>query len=45
VAEIRGVNGSISDVSISGYLIRGLLKEYDLYKLLPNSTRADVDKL
>jgi hypothetical protein len=45
VAEIKGVNGSISDVSVSGYLIRGLLKEYDLYKPLLNSIRADVDKL
>jgi hypothetical protein len=35
VAEIRGINGSISDVSISGFLIRGLPKEYNLYKLLP----------
>jgi len=45
VAEIKGVNGSISDVSVSGYLIRGLPKEYDLYKPLLNSIRADVDKL
>jgi hypothetical protein len=45
VAEIRGVNGTISDVTISGYLIRGLPKEYDLYKPLLNSNRADVDKL
>jgi hypothetical protein len=45
VAEIKGVNGSISDVSISGYLIRGLPKEYDLYKPLLNSIRANVNKL
>jgi hypothetical protein len=45
VAEIKGVNGFISDVSVSGYLIRGLPKEYDLYKPLLNSIRADVDKL
>jgi hypothetical protein len=45
VAEIKGVNGSISDVSISRYLICGLLKEYDLYKSLLNSIRANIDKL
>src|ERR1700683_1203409 len=45
VAEIKGVNGSISDISISGYLICGLPKEYDLYKPLLNSIRADVNKL
>ena len=45
VAEIKGVNGSISDVSVSGYLIRGLLKEYDLYKPLLNSIRANINKL
>ena len=45
VAEIKRVNGSISDVSISGYLIRSLLKEYDLYKPLLNSIRADISKL
>jgi hypothetical protein len=45
VAKIKGVNGSISDVSVSGYLIRGLLKEYDLYKPLLNSIRANVNKL
>jgi hypothetical protein len=45
VAEIKGVNGSISDVSISGYLICGLLKEYNLYKPLLNSIRANINKL
>src|ERR1700722_11876913 len=45
VAEIKGVNGSISDVSISGYLICGLSKKYDLYKPLLNSIRANVNKL
>ena len=45
VAEIKGVNGLISNVSVSGYLIRGLLKEYDLYKPLLNSIRANVNKL
>jgi hypothetical protein len=45
VAEIKGVNGSISDVSVSGYLIRSLPKEYDLYKPLLNSIRADIGKL
>jgi hypothetical protein len=45
VAEIKGVNGSILDVSVSGYLIRELLKEYDLYKPLLNSIRANVNKL
>jgi hypothetical protein len=45
VAKIKEVNGSISDVSVSGYLIRGLRKEYDLYKPLLNSIRANIDKL
>ena len=45
VAEIKGVNGSISDISISGYLIRGLPKKYDLYKPLLNSIRANINKL
>jgi hypothetical protein len=45
VAEIKGVNGSISDVSVFGYLIRSLSKEYDLYKPLLNSIRADINKL
>jgi hypothetical protein len=45
VAKIKGVNGSISDVSISGYLIYGLLKEYNLYKPLLNSIRTNIDKL
>jgi hypothetical protein len=42
VAEIKGVNRSISDISVSGYLIRGLPKEYDLYKPFLNSIRANV---
>ena len=45
VAEIKGVNGLISDVSVSGYLIRGLLKKYNLYKPLLNSIRANINKL
>jgi hypothetical protein len=45
VAEIKEVNGSILDVSISGYLICSLPKGYDLYKPLLNSIRANVDKL
>jgi hypothetical protein len=45
VAEIKGVNGSISDISVSGYLIRGLLKEYDLYKPFLNFIRANINKL
>jgi hypothetical protein len=45
VAEIKGVNGSISDISISGYLICRLLKEYNLYKPLLNSIRANINKL
>jgi hypothetical protein len=45
VAEIKEVNKLISDVSMSGYLIRGLSKKYDLYKPLLNSIRANVNKL
>jgi hypothetical protein len=45
VAKIKGVNGSISDVSVSGYLIYGLPKKYDLYKLFLNFIRANIDKL
>ena len=45
VAEIKGVNRSISDISVSGYLIYSLLKKYDLYKPLLNSIRANVNKL
>jgi hypothetical protein len=45
VAEIKRVNGSILDVSVSGYLIRRLPKEYDLYKPLLNSIRANINKL
>ena len=45
VAKIKGINRSISDVSVSGYLIRGLPKKYDLYKPLLNSIRANVNKL
>jgi hypothetical protein len=45
VAEIKGVNRLISDISVSGYLIRELLKEYNLYKLLLNSIRANINKL
>ena len=45
VAEIKGVNRSISDVSVSGYLIYSLLKEFDFYKPLLNSIRANVNKL
>jgi hypothetical protein len=45
VAKIKGVNRSISDVSVSGYLICGLPKKYDLYKPLLNSIRANVNKL
>jgi hypothetical protein len=45
VAKIKGVNRLISDISISGYLIRGLPKKYDLYKPLLNSIRANVNKL
>ena len=46
IAEIKGVNGSISDISVSGYLIRSCLpKKYNLYKPLLNSIRANVNKL
>jgi hypothetical protein len=45
VAKIKEVNRLISDVSISGYLIHGLLKKYDLYKPLLNSIRANINKL
>jgi hypothetical protein len=45
VTEIKGINGLISDISISGYLIRGLLKKYNLYKPLLNSIRANINKL
>jgi hypothetical protein len=45
VAEIKGVNGSILDISVSGYLIYRLLKKYDLYKLLLNSIKANINKL
>jgi hypothetical protein len=45
VAKIKSINGLISDISISGYLIRGLLKKYDLYKPLLNSIRANINKL
>ena len=45
VAKIKEVNGLISDVSVSGYLIRELLKEYNLYKSLLNFIRANINKL
>jgi hypothetical protein len=45
VAKIKGVNELISDISVSGYLICGLPKEYDLYKPLLNSIRANINKL
>ena len=45
VAEIKSMNGLISDVSISGYLIYSLPKEYNLYKPLLNSIRANINKL
>jgi hypothetical protein len=45
VAKIKDINGSISDISISGYLIHSLLKEYNLYKSLLNSIRANINKL
>jgi hypothetical protein len=45
VAEIKRINGSISDVSVSGYLICRLLKKYDLYKPFLNSIRANINKL
>ena len=45
VAEIRGVNGVISDVTISGHLIRGLPGAYEPYEPLLNTYRADVNKV
>jgi hypothetical protein len=45
VAKIKEVNESISDISISGYLIYSLLKKYDLYKPFLNSIRANINKL
>jgi hypothetical protein len=45
VAEIKGINELISDISVSRYLIYGLLKKYDLYKPLLNSIRANINKL
>jgi hypothetical protein len=45
VAKIKEVNRSISDISISGYLIYSLPKKYDLYKPLLNSIRANINKL
>jgi hypothetical protein len=45
VAKIKEINRLISDISISGYLIRGLPKEYDLYKPLLNFIRANINKL
>jgi hypothetical protein len=45
VAKIKEINKLISDISISGYLICGLLKKYNLYKSLLNSIRANINKL
>jgi hypothetical protein len=45
VAKIKKINKSISDISVSGYLIRGLPKKYNLYKPLLNSIRANINKL
>jgi hypothetical protein len=45
VAEIKGVNRLILDISVSGYLIRSLLKKCNLYKPFLNSIRANINKL
>jgi hypothetical protein len=45
VAKIKEVNRLISDISIYEYLICKLLKEYNLYKPLLNSIRANINKL
>jgi hypothetical protein len=45
IAKIKGVNKSISDISVSGYLIYSLLKKYNLYKPLLNSIRTNINKL
>jgi hypothetical protein len=45
VIQIKGVGGYIFDITISGYIIRGLLNLYAIYKLLVNITRADLKKV
>jgi hypothetical protein len=45
VAQIKGVGGYISNIIISGYIIRGLFNLYTIYKLLVNTTRVDLEKV
>jgi len=45
VAQIKGVGGYISNIIISGYIIRGLFNLYTIYKLLVNTTRANLEKV
>ena len=45
VTQIKGVKGYIFNVTISGHIIRGLPNLYAIYKLLVNTTRANLEKV
>jgi hypothetical protein len=45
VAEIKGLGGLIIDVTVSGLMIRALLKEFIYFKAYISSMRDDLPRL
>lgn len=45
IAQVRSCNGTVSDVSYSGYLLRGLPRNYDTVKIVLNIQRGDPESI
>src|SRR5882757_9134914 len=43
IAQVRSCNGTVTDVSYSGYLLRGLPRSYDTVKIVLNMQRGDPE--
>ena len=45
IAQVRSCNGTVSDVSYAGYLLRGLPRSYDTVKVVLNTQRGDPEAI
>src|SRR5882757_5765178 len=45
IAQVRSCNGTVTDVSYSGYLLRGLPRSYDTVKIVLNMQRGDPESV
>lgn len=45
VSQVRSCNGTVQDVSYSGYLLHGLPSSYEMVNVLLNSQRGDPESI